>query len=136
MRKQKVIKNKIDSPDNWNSVVLSLANGGGFIIAEGRMSEIHVCCPKMNIDTLILENKFLTYWIDNKLLDELYQEVFRQQDELKLHQEDLEEQKKIEIEREKAVLAYKKSKNNKKNNKIIIDDDDPAMPDQIEHEVE
>ena len=136
MRKQTVVKNKIDSPDNWNSVVLSLANGGGFIISEGKMAEIHICCPKMNIDTLVLENKFLTYWIDIKLLAELYQEVFRQQDELIVHQEDIEEQKKIELERDKAVLAYKKSKNNKKNSKIIIEDVDPEISDHIEHEVE
>jgi len=127
---------KIDSPDNWNSVVLSLAMTGGFIISHGGMNEIHICAPKMNQDTLVLEQTFLTYWIEDKMLPELYDAVFVQQEELNIHLEDTEEQERIAKERNEATMTYyKKYKKKKKDTKMVSDDsihtDDP---DSCEHE--
>jgi hypothetical protein len=127
---------KIDSPDNWNSVVLSLATTGGFIISHGSMNEVHICAPKMNQDTLVLEQTFLTYWIEKKMLPELYEAIVTQQEELNIHFEDTEELEKIAKERDEAAMVYyKKSKKKKKETKIV--DDEPAPtddPDSCEHE--
>lgn len=127
---------KIDSPDNWNSVVLSLATTGGFIISHGTMNEVHVCAPKMNVDTLVLEQTFLTYWIEKKKLPELYEAIVVQQEELNIHFEDTEELERIAKERDEATMAYyKKSKKKKKDTKIVDDDStSPIDPDSCEHE--
>ena len=116
---------KIDTTEGWNSVILSFATTGGYIIANGKMAEIHICSPKMNVDTLILENKFLTYWIESKKLPELYQDIYMQEDELSLHLEDADEQRKIAEERDEALLLYNKLKKFKKSNKILIDESEP-----------
>jgi hypothetical protein len=107
MARRLQVREIIDSPDNWNSVVLSLATSGGIIVSDNKMAEIRVCAPKFNKDTLVIESVFLTYWIEKKKLHELYQCVMEQQEELNLHVEDKEEQERIEKEREAALLALK-----------------------------
>jgi hypothetical protein len=121
MAKLKVIK-EVKTPDKWNDVVLSLATAGGFIISDGKMSEVRICAPVFNKDTLILESKFLSYWVEKKLLHQLFDDVVIQQDELQLHFDDIEEQEKIAKERDDALLLLKRKKNKKK--KVIIDNID------------
>lgn len=139
MARRLQVREIIDSPDNWNSVVLSLATGGGIVVSDNKMAEIRVCAPKFNKDTLLIESVFLTYWIEKKKLHELYQCVMEQQEELNLHNEDKEEQERITKEREESLLSLKKMKNKKKNNKIIIEEPEPLVdeePDEHEHEVQ
>lgn len=115
-----IVENK-DEDDNWNSVVLSLATDGGYIIKHGKMSEITVRAPKFNDETMLLERIFLRYFIENKYLPELYEAVWKQRDELNLHTEnnDDEERKFLEEEMDRAVLRYKK--NNKKKSATMED---------------
>lgn len=104
-----VSREKIDD-NSWNTVVLSLAISGGTIISDDNMAEIRIYTPKMNENTLILEKVFLSYWIETSKLNELYDAICEQQDELDLHNSDVREQEKIREERDMAILSSKKVK--------------------------
>lgn len=134
MAKRIAILNQNETDDSWNSVVLSLATNGGFIISNGKLSQIHVCSPKFNYETLLIENIFQTFWIETKKLNELYSCIFIQQDELNLHADDKEEQEKIAIEREEALITLKNIKNNRKKSSIIDPSDHDEDYDHHEHE--
>jgi hypothetical protein len=108
---------------NWNSIILSLALSGGYVITEGKMSEVYIFAPKLNRDTLIIETKFLTYWLETRKLKELWQAVFEQQAEIAEHNDDESDEKKQLIkEREEALLELNRLKKERKKHKILIEE--------------
>jgi hypothetical protein len=110
---------------------MSLATNGGFITSNGKMSEVHICCPQYNDDNSMVENMFVTYWIDTRLLPELYKDMYIQREEISLYENDIEEQERIAKEREESILAYKKLKSRKKKVKMILDEGDDIEENDI-----
>jgi hypothetical protein len=105
--------------DSWNSVVLSLATGGGYLIKHGTMCEIVVYAPKFDAETLLLEPKFCRYWVENKRVFELYNAVWDQQEELAtLSNQKPEDRKFLDEEMERALLKYKKTNRKRKSDTI------------------
>jgi hypothetical protein len=122
MRSEVDYRKKITDLD-YNSVALSLATGGGMIFDHGIMSEIVIYTPKINMDTLFLEKKFLTYWIETASLFELYNKIWDLQEEMNVG-----EQQCAYLEEEVNKAIIKNTKNKKKAAKM--NDEQPPMDDE------
>jgi hypothetical protein len=131
MRSDTEHRNKITDLE-YNSVALSLATGGGMLFDHGPMTEIVIYTPKIDMDSLLLEKKFLVYWIETRLLFELYNKIWDLQEEMNFSEQ---QSKFLEDEVEKAII--KKTKNSKKVAKmnkepsvddVLDDDSDPETP--------